>query len=336
MSRLISLAPFSYRQKFAAGLQAALILIALLYGISFSNLAVAAKCLYVSSYHSGYEWNDGIEKGIDKGLDNQCTIDKFYMDTKRNPDVEFAKKMALAAKKHIEETKPDVVIACDDNASRYLVMPYFKDADLPIVFCGLNWTVSEYKYPYTNTTGMVEVVPIRPLLDVVKNVVKSIKNGVYLSPDVHTEHKDFLRYKKIYAEHNISLEGVFVSKLADWKKAYLDAQKSDLIVLGNNAGINDWNIEEVTRYAEQHATTFSVTNYDWMMPYTMFAMTKIPEEQGEWAAEIAISILNGQRPADIPIVVNRKWNIFANPNLLKSANIKLSPHLLQNATKVGN
>ncbi len=336
MNHLQHLLPINHAHKLDLLLPYTRRAISFLLFVIFSHSVVAANCLYVSSYHIGYEWNDGIERGINQGLNNKCTIDRFYMDTKRNPDKEFAKQMALAAKKHIEDTKPDVVIACDDNASRYLVMPYFKDADLPIVFCGLNWTVSEYSYPYTNTTGMVEVVPIRPLLDVVKNVVKSIKNGVYLSPDVHTEHKDFLRYKKIYTEHNITLEGVFVKTLADWKKAYLEAQKSDLIVLGNNAGINDWNAVEAAKYAEKHATTFSVTNYDWMMPYAMFAMTKIPEEQGEWAAEVALSIINGQHPADIPIVVNRKWNIFANPHLLESANVKLSPHLLQNATKVGN
>lgn len=301
----------------------------------FSNHAFADRCLYVSSYHTGYEWNDGIERGIDKVLKDKCTVDKFYMDTKRNPDKSFAQKMALSAKAHIEKTKPDVVIACDDNASRYLVKPFYKDAQLPIVFCGLNWTVSEYDYPYTNTTGMVEVVPIKPLLNVVKNVVKSLRRGVYLSPDVHTEHKDFERYRKIYAKHNIILQGVFVNKFKDWKKAYIKAQNADLIVLGNNAGINDWDSTKAIDFAEKHAKTFSVTNYDWMMPYAMFAMTKIPEEQGEWAAEVALSILNGQLPSDIPIVVNRKWNIFANPHLLEKSGVSLSPHLLLNATKVG-
>ena len=63
----------------------------------------------------------------------------FRMDTKRNTDEEFKKTAALKAKAEIEASKPDVVIAADDNASKYLIQPYFKDASLPFVFCGVNW-----------------------------------------------------------------------------------------------------------------------------------------------------------------------------------------------------
>ena len=46
------------------------------------------------------------------------------------------------AKAEIDAFKPDVVIAADDNASKYLIEPYFKDAALPFVFCGVNWDAS--------------------------------------------------------------------------------------------------------------------------------------------------------------------------------------------------
>ena len=293
------------------------------------------KCLYVSSYHQGYEWNDGIERGVDSVLNGQCEIDRFYLDTKRNTSAAFAKEMALQAKQHIEHSQPDVVIAADDNASRYLIKPYFRDTELPVVFCGVNWTVDEYGYPYSNATGMIEVVSIRPLLKVVQSVAKQPLNGVYLSSDVFTEHKDFERYRSKYAQQQVSLKGVFVKSLADWKKEYLRAQSASFIVLGNNAGINDWDEKEAASHALQHAHSFTVTNYDWMMPYAMFAMTKIPEEHGEWAGELALAILDGQEPGDIPIVVNRRWNIFVNMALLEKANIQLGSHLLNKAVKVG-
>ena len=69
--------------------------------------------------------------------------------------------------------------------------------------------------------------------------------------------------------------------------------------------------------------TLSATNHGWMMPYTMFGMTKIPEEQGEWAGKIAIEILNGTEPSAIPIIPNRNFDIIVNNALLETAQIKL-------------
>ena len=293
------------------------------------------KCLYVSSYHQGYEWNDGIERGVDSVLNGQCKVDRFYLDTKRNTSAAFAEHMAQKAKQYIEANKPDIIIAADDNASRYLIKPYFRDAGIPVVFCGVNWTVEEYGYPYSNATGMIEVVSIRPLLKVVQSVAKLPLKGIYLSSDVFTEHKDFERYRSKYAQKQVSLEAVFVKTLDDWKKEYIRAQSASFIILGNNAGINDWNEEEAASHALQHARSFTVTNYDWMMPYAMFAMTKIPDEHGEWAGKVALAILNGKEPDDIPIVVNRRWNIFANLALLTKADINLGSHLLNKAVKVG-
>jgi len=36
----------------------------------------AAKCLYISSYHKGYEWNDGIERGLEAELKGQCVVQR--------------------------------------------------------------------------------------------------------------------------------------------------------------------------------------------------------------------------------------------------------------------
>ena len=295
----------------------------------------AADCLYVSSYHTGYEWNDGIERGIEETLAGKCKLDKFYMDTKRNPSKEFIQSAALKAKAYIEETGPDVVIACDDNASKFLIKPHYRDAKLPFVFCGINWTADEYEYPYKNATGMIEVAPILPLLKVINNIIDQAAEGVYLSADVLTEHKDYKRYEKIYAAEGVSLKGVFVKTLEDWKKEYIAAQKADFIILNNNSGINDWDVNEAESFVKHNVGVLTVTNYDWMMPYSMMAMTKLPEEQGSWAAQVALAILDGESPADIPVVVNRRWNIFVNPSLLHKSKYHLPPYVLQKAITIG-
>ncbi len=307
----------------------------LLLALSVSTLTNAANCLYVSSYHQGYEWNDGIERGLESVLKGKCQIDRFYMDTKRNQDESFGKKQGLAAKKYILSTNPDVVIAADDNASRYLVKPHFRNSSIPFVFCGVNWTVDEYGYPYTNITGMIEVAPIMQTLKAIKEISKSPLQGVYLSSDVFTEHKDFQRYRTLFAQQSVEITGIFVSSVEEWKQAYLDAQNEGFIILGNNAGINDWQRTEVIKHVMLNSRVLSITNYDWMMPYAMFAITKQPEEQGEWAGQVALAILNKLVISNIPIVVNRKTNMYTNPILSKAAGIRIPPDLYHKAVKIG-
>ena len=283
---------------------------------SVSSVVIAAECLYISSYHAGYEWNDGIEQGIESTLKEGCRLDKFYMDTKRNPGRLFAEQSALKAKKYIEQTNPDVIIACDDNASKYLIKPYYRNAKRAFVFCGINWTTEEYGYPYANVTGMVEVAPIQPLLKIVKKISGSIKRGVYLSADVLTEHKDYRRYRAKYAESGVELKGVFVKHEKDWKTAFIKAQDADFIILNNNGGINDWDKNDIRKFVLQTGSVLTVTNYEWMIPYAMLAVTKLPQEQGEWAAQVAQAVLQGESPGDIPVVVNRRWKFYVNERLL--------------------
>src|SRR3989344_497049 len=298
--------------------------------------ASAAKCLYLSSYHKGYEWNDGIERGLDATLAGKCEVDKFYMDTNRHKDVAYAETIALAAKAHIEATRPDVVIACDDNASKYVVKPYYKDAALPIVFCGINWSVEPYGYPYSNVTGMIEISPIKPLIKSIKDILKKTRRGAYLGSAVISQHREFELNRQVYAKEGIVITPIFVKTMKEWEAGYEKAQRTDFVVVGNNSGLDDWDQDRARRYALAHVKTLTVTNYDWMADTAMLAVTKIAEEQGEWAAETALAILGGMKPSQIPIVPNRRWNLFVNSALLDKAGIRLPAHLMHQAVKVGN
>jgi len=304
--------------------------------LSFSAIAESEKrCLYVSSYNTGYEWNDGIERGIKSVIDGKCQLTQFYMDTKRYKLAEEIKRIAIVARDLIVQSKPDVVIACDDNAAKYLIVPYFKDTDTPFVFCGINWTIEPYGFPYSNVTGIVEISPIKPLIKEIISINKLAKKGVYIGPDVISQHKEFELNKKQYKKSGIELSAIFVSNIREWESAYIEAQKSDFLIIGNNGGIVGWDSERAAAFALAHASRLSVTNYEWMVPYAMLAMTKVSEEQGEWAAKAALAILGGDSPERIPIVVNRRKNIYSNSALLEKANIKLSEPLLHKSIKKG-
>jgi ABC-type uncharacterized transport system substrate-binding protein len=312
------------------GARICIVLAVLLLG-TVASTAQAARCLYVSSYHQGYEWNDGIERGVQSVLKDKCELRRFYMDTKRHTEVGWAEQKALEAVKLIKEYQPDAVIVADDNASQYLVAPYFRNADIPFVFCGLNWTIEEYGYPYRNTTGMVEVAPIYPLLKQIRRVLPTVHSGLFLSAGVPTEYKDYDYYKKMFAREGVTLFARLVGNMAEWEAAYRQAQRYDFIILGNNAGIADWDRERAAQFALQQGKKLSVSTYDWMIPYVAFAITKVPEEQGEWAAKSVLAILDGLAPNAIPIIPNHRWEAWVNPQMVRQLGVNLPQSLLLKA-----
>src|SRR4030095_7532385 len=64
--------------------------------------AWAAKCLFVSSYHQGYAWSDGVERGLRPVLQGHCELKQFDMDAKRHKEPEEITQKALEAKALIE------------------------------------------------------------------------------------------------------------------------------------------------------------------------------------------------------------------------------------------
>jgi len=302
--------------------------------ILLSCNALAGKCLFISSYHKGYAWSDGVERGLRVTLAGKCELKQFDMDTKRHKDEESKKKSALHAKQLIETWKPDVVITADDNAAKYLIKPFFKDHAIPFVFCGINWNVDGYGFPYKNTTGIVEVAPIDALFEKARTIQGTVARAIYIGADTLTEKKNLSRFVSAARKHNVSLDNRLVSTTKDWLAAYREAQDYDFVVIGSSSGINDWKAEEVSQLVQSFSKSLSLTNHGWMMPYTMLGLTKVPEEHGEWAAQAALAILDGAKPTDLPIVSNRKWDIWVNHTILKQSGIRLPKALIRKAKKV--
>jgi ABC-type uncharacterized transport system substrate-binding protein len=300
----------------------------------FSQTAMAEKCLYISSYHPGYAWSDGVERGIRTTLDGKCEIKQFNMDTKRNKDPEYMKKTGLEAKQLIDSWKPDIVITADDNAARFVIKAHYKDSTIPFVFCGVNWTAEEYGFPYSNVTGMVEVAPVYPLLEKVKDLIPGAKKAIYIGAMTTTEKKNLARFEKALSKQQIQLDAALAATMDEWLNSYTRAQQYDFIIIGSQSGIQDWDKEHVVNTIKSQSHKLSVTNHNWMMPYTMLGFTKVPEEQGEWAAQAALSILDGVEISHIAIVPNRKWDIWTNSVLLNTSDITLPEGLVLKSKQI--
>lgn len=309
-----------------------------LLAVMLSTVTISAKtlpvCFYVSSYHQGFVWSDGIEKAIYKKLENKCEIVQFNMDTKRYKDEVFKEAQALNVKNMIEAIKPDIVITSDDNAAKYVIKKYFKDSSIPFIFCGVNWTVEQYGFPYSNVTGMIEVTPIKQVFVTAKDILQPTK-AIFIGDNTITDKKDLARFETDAKLANIQLDNVLVDTVKQWKEAYLKAQNEyDFIILGHNAAIKDWDDEDVKQFIYKNTKKLSLTTYTWMMEFSTIGFTILSTEQGEWAADSALAILNGYAIKDISITTNKQWDIWLNTKIQKISNITIPKKIRQKAKKI--
>ena len=87
-------------------------------------------------------------------------------------------------------------------------------------------------------------------------------------------------------------------------------------------------------FLTEHASVLTLSMDEWMTPFVMLGFTQVGREQGEYAAETALKILEGTNPMDIPIIANRQWNLFINESLLNKAGIDIPKDLRQKGKKV--
>lgn len=315
-----------------------LILLVYILTLLFPQIAVTKnytgkKILHVESYHQGYAWSDRILDGIKTVLkDKNIKLKTIQMDTKRNTSEAFKQKAALTVKELIESFKPDVVIASDDNASKYVIAPYFKNASIPFVFCGVNWDSSTYGYPYENVTGMEEVSLVPQTIDLLKKYARGNRIGL-ISADTLSEHNTTRNIKEKFS---ITFHKEYRCKnFSNWKDHFLKLQdETDMILFLNNVGISDWNADDAKMFIEKNIKIPIGTMDSWMSDLSLVGFTKLGSEQGEWAARTALRILDGENPKDIPIVMNKKATIFLNMRLAKKLSIKFPIDLIERATLV--
>ncbi len=309
-----------------------------------TSALIKKKVFFVNSYHRGYDWSDGITKGILDSFgstmnsegevansDSKVILKIIYMDTKRNKSEESKKNAALKVKEIIDSWQPDVVITSDDNAAKYLILPYYKNSKLPFVFCGINNDAAPYGFPADNVTGMVEITLIETMLEHISNYAKGNRIGL-LGADNLTRRKSAAIYS---SSHKLEIDNRYAITFMDWKREFIYLQDEvDMMLITSPAGISGWDQQAAVKFVLKNAKIPSGSMIPTAMPFALIGFTKVPQEQGEWAAKTALEIIAGKSPKNIPIVTNKKAKVYLNMRLAKKLDIKFPMELIERATFV--
>ncbi|MFH1057964.1 MAG: ATP-binding protein [Pseudomonadota bacterium] len=150
---------------------AALVLLAIPAGRALAGREGAAKAnvLVLHSYYSSFIWTEGLDAGIHDVLNDAKHLDIYteYMDSKRFESPELFNDLHRLYHNKYRHTRFAAIIACDDNALRFL-LDYRGGLfpGVPVVFCGVNNFPPGMLDGQTGITGKVEHVNLSKTLDV--------------------------------------------------------------------------------------------------------------------------------------------------------------------------
>jgi ABC-type uncharacterized transport system substrate-binding protein len=293
------------------------------------------RIFYINSYHAGYGSSDDVMEGITETLASENVELKIYFhDAKRKTTVQEIQQSVKNALQEIEDYKPDLLIVSDDNAVKDLIVPYFNNTDLSIVFCGVNWSAEQYNLG-DNVTGMLEVLPLRELLSEVISNYPETRKLVVLSENSLSEQNNRLLLDTLYRNMGLGVSYSLASDFETWQTMFLEANKdADIIYMPTNGAIKNWNDREAKKSIEENFKVPIVTCDDFMMPFAVFGLTKVAREQGEWAAQTALEILGGISPAEIPYTKNTQTKAWLNTKLANQIEFRISEEMKSQCTQL--
>lgn len=292
------------------------------------------RILYVDSYNTDYAWVREVSKGINAVLDERIPDPSSYelrvmhMDTKNHRKTKEIEAAALLVKSEIDAWEPDVVICSDDNAVEYVIVKYYLNTDVPVIFCGVNWDCSHYGLPASNVTGILEVYLVPQLLEILEPYCKGMDIG-FIASDTPLEARNAVNVAQYF---NLDMNVRLASSLEDFKQAYVDLQEQcDVLLMYEIQSIEGYDEQNVCSFIMQNTRIPTGSPLGFLAPYVLVACATSGEEHGRWAASKAVDVLEGTPVSSIPVEQNKNAIIYLNMSLAKRLNIVFPMKLINRA-----
>lgn len=297
------------------------------------------RVLVVMSYEESYAWTKAVEKGIRARLDAHAELRFFYLDTKR--DYAGGGANAKAAMALFRQFKPHAVIAVDDNAQSFFVVPYLRNkVDTPVFFCGVNAAPAAYGYPAENVTGVLERLPIREAITFTQMLLPETRTVGFLTRAGATSQGILVQIESERDTYPAnSLPAALASTLPEAQSQVEQLrQRCDVLYITNVNGLLD---ETGVPLTEEQIVPRLVTHFGkaiitsrrlYVQLGALLTVTNSGAEQGDLAARMLLKHLGGTPLKALPMRRNRQGERIVNLERMQALGITPLPAALVGVT----
>jgi len=227
------------------------------------------RIFVLQSYSENYLWTKNVNDAIHSVFDTSFYDVKYhFMDTKRHSDPDFKRIAGSLARKQINDWKPDILIAVDDNAQSLVSSCYIDNSkvatkdrenisaktkdilgrcfpqhpDLKIIFSGIGAEPKDYGFRgQENVTGILERMDVPALSEallIIANKMDKKKLRVVAPIDDSTSGvyntNSLKRLKQEMLSFNISVDIQVLSTFKQWQQTINDANNNADVLLFSN------------------------------------------------------------------------------------------------------
>jgi two-component system, cell cycle sensor histidine kinase and response regulator CckA len=270
--------------------------------------------LILNSYHKEFPWTDnqvaGAREVLNEALKN-LELYVEYMDTKRIYTNEYFKRLVHTYHLKYDKVQLDAIITTDDNALRFALRHHeeiFQSA--PVSFCGINDYPSFSLEGKKDFTGLVEVLDIEDTLNLALKLHPGTRKVFVVVDNTPTgigQRKEVAIASRQYADLEFEyLKGEDYSTAEILER--LGHVPKDSIVL-----LTVWLRDKNNDYAATDEVGALISAKSKVPVYGIIDMYlghgivggKLlnSETHGRIAAEMAVRIFKGEKPSDIPVLM---------------------------------
>lgn len=287
--------------------------------------------LILNSYHIGYVWTNDITEGISDVLKDQpLNLVYEYMDTKRYFSEEYEKDLFLFYKNKYKDTSFDLIISADDNALNFL-KEYREQLfrKTPVVFCGVNDFNPSDLDGYSSYTGINENIEVDTNIALIMKIHPDTKRVIAICDSTTTGRKIRNEIARMACKYSGTLEFSY--------KEY--ASVEEILTDVREAGPDDVILyttflkDELGNFYENHAVESIISKEsriplygtgDHLMNQGIVGGRVVRAyNQGYYAAQTALKILNGADVHTIPVMMQSPNSYMFDYNELLRFNIDL-------------
>jgi len=293
------------------------------------------KILILNSYHQGLSWTDNIVKGIKeslKAMENSIDYYIEYMDTKRFYGDKYFEKIFNLMKQKYSGIKFDLIIVSDNDALLFTMKHYQRlFYEIPVIFCGINnfndSLIEKYRKWFT---GVAEETDVRGTLDIALKLHPNTQR-VYIINDITTTG---LAMKKglleIFPEFSNKISFIMLEN-PDMKELQKEVEKIPpksiilLLLVNRDKTGNFFAYEESLDLLYPHTNSPIYSVWDFYLGRGIIG-GKLTSAflQGKKAGELALQVLQGKSPSEIPVVKESPNEYMFDYNELKRFNVSLN------------
>ncbi len=235
----------------------------------------------------------------------------------------------------VRSEEPDLLVAISTPALQAALR---QASPLPIVFCsvgdgvqaGAGESVSNH---LPNVTGITTRSPFEPMARLIRQTIPGVRSvGTLFAPSEVNSELYRAWFEEALQAEGLTLESVPVNNSAEVAEATSALLKKDIQLvaqIADNATRPAY--AQIVRRAADAGLPFFCFDSAGMKDGAALAYARDYYSAGVEAAEVAVRILRGARPADIPFTNTRTEILVINPDVLQQFNLVLPPEFMEKA-----